>query len=299
MSKISFTKMHGAGNDYIYVNTMLFDIPNPQAAAIAWSDRHKGIGSDGLVLIGASPIPEADFSMRIFNADGSEAMMCGNASRCIGKYLYEKTHPWPLPVMEGDGYQETRIRLQTNSGIKTLYLHIVEGIVESVTVDMGEPILEDDTLFNPNLAKSLSTPLHYKEEQGGGSALFVSMGNPHYVIFTDDVDQVGETGPVLEHHPAFPQRCNIEFAQVIPPSGGQEGGLRTRVWERGSGITQACGTGACATAVAAVLTGRAGRTSQIVMDGGTLTIEWRESDNHVYMTGPAEFVFDGEIELVN
>ena len=299
MSKISFTKMHGAGNDYIYVNTMLFDIPNPQAAAIAWSDRHKGIGSDGLVLIGASPIPEADFSMRIFNADGSEAMMCGNASRCIGKYLYEKTHPWPLPVMEGDGYQETRIRLQTNSGIKTLYLHIVEGIVESVTVDMGEPILEDDTLFNPNLAKSLSTPLHYKEEQGGGSALFVSMGNPHYVIFTDNVDQVGETGPVLEHHPAFPQRCNIEFAQVIPPSGGQEGGLRTRVWERGSGITQACGTGACATAVAAALTGRAGRTSQIVMDGGTLTIEWRESDNHVYMTGPAEFVFDGEIELVN
>lgn len=298
MSKISFTKMHGAGNDYIYVNTMLFDIPNPQAAAIAWSDRHKGIGSDGLVLIGASPIPEADFSMRIFNADGSEAMMCGNASRCIGKYLYEKTHPWPLPVMEGDGYQETRIRLQTNSGIKTLYLHIVEGIVESVTVDMGEPILEDDTLFNPNLAKSLSTPLHYREGQGGGSALFVSMGNPHYVIFTDDVDQVGETGPVLEHHPAFPQRCNIEFAQVIPPSGGQEGGLRTRVWERGSGITQACGTGACATAVAAVLTGRAGRTSQIVMDGGTLTIEWRESDNHVYMTGPAEFVFDGEIELV-
>ena len=299
MSKISFTKMHGAGNDYIYVNTMLFDIPNPQAAAIAWSDRHKGIGSDGLVLIGASPIPEADFSMRIFNADGSEAMMCGNASRCIGKYLYEKTHPWPLPVMEEDGYQETRIRLLTNSGIKTLYLHIVEGIVESVTVDMGEPILEDDTLFNPNLAKSLSTPLHYREGQGGGSALFVSMGNPHYLIFTDDVDQVGETGPVLEHHPAFPQRCNIEFAQVIPPSGGQEGGLRTRVWERGSGITQACGTGACATAVAAALTGRAGRTSQIVMDGGTLTIEWRESDNHVYMTGPAEFVFDGEIELVN
>ena len=299
MSKISFTKMHGAGNDYIYVNTMLFDIPNPQAAAIAWSDRHKGIGSDGLVLIGASPIPEADFSMRIFNADGSEAMMCGNASRCIGKYLYEKTHPWPLPVMEEDGYQETRIRLLTNSGIKTLYLHIVEGIVESVTVDMGEPILEDDTLFNPNLAKSLSTPLHYREGQRGGSALFVSMGNPHYVIFTDDVDQVGETGPVLEHHPAFPQRCNIEFAQVIPPSGGQEGGLRTRVWERGSGITQACGTGACATAVAAALTGRAGRTSQIVMDGGTLTIEWRESDNHVYMTGPAEFVFDGEIELVN
>ena len=283
--------MHGAGNDYIYVNTMLFDIPNPQAAAIAWSDRHKGIGSDGLVLIGASPIPEADFSMRIFNADGSEAMMCGNASRCIGKYLYEKTHPWPLPVMEEDGYQETRIRLLTNSGIKTLYLHIVEGIVESVTVDMGEPILEDDTLFNPNLAKSLSTPLHYREGQGGGSALFVSMGNPHYVIFTDDVDQVGETGPVLEHHPAFPQRCNIEFAHVEA-----DGSIRTRVWERGSGITQACGTGACATAVAATLTGRAKGTSRIVMDGGTLSIEWRKEDHHVYMTGPATFVFDGELE---
>lgn len=311
MSKISFTKMHGAGNDYIYVNTMLFDIPNPQAAAIAWSDRHKGIGSDGLVLIGASPIPEADFSMRIFNADGSEAMMCGNASRCIGKYLYERgLTPNPSPRGEGSSHQGMQIKLLTKSGIKTLFLHIKDDIVESVTVDMGEPILEDDTLFNPNLAKSLSTPLHYRGRlrggelrsgrgQGGGSALFVSMGNPHYVIFTDDVDQVGETGPVLEHHPAFPQRCNIEFAQVIPPSGGQEGGLRTRVWERGSGITQACGTGACATAVAAALTGRAGRTSQIVMDGGTLTIEWRESDNHVYMTGPAEFVFDGEIELVN
>lgn len=290
MSKIPFTKMHGCGNDYIYVNTMQYDIPDPAAASIKWSNRYKGIGSDGLVLIGKSTVPEADYTMRIFNADGSEAMMCGNASRCIGKYLYEMTHPWPLPVKEGNGYKETEIRLLTLSGIKILYLHIVNDIVESVTVDMGEPIFEDENLFNPNIAKSLSTPLHHRE--GQGESLFVSMGNPHYVIFTDNVDQVGETGRVLEHHPAFPQRCNIEFARIEA-----DGSIRTRVWERGSGITQACGTGACATTVAAVLTGRAGRTSQIVMDGGTLTIEWRESDNHVYMTGPAEFVFDGEIAL--
>ena len=284
--KIRFTKMHGAGNDYIYVNAMEYPIADPVSAAIAWSDRHKGIGSDGLVLIDKSPVPEADYSMRIFNADGSEAMMCGNASRCIGKYLYETTHPWPLPVMEGNGYQETQIRLLTLSGVKTLHLHIVEGIVESVTVDMGEPVLEDDSQF-----------IASRDIKRG---VFVSMGNPHYVVFTDNVDQVGETGSVLEHHPAFPQRCNIEFASLTPnPSPSGEGSIiRTRVWERGSGITQACGTGACATAVAAALTGRAGRTSQIVMDGGTLTIEWRESDNHVYMTGPAEFVFDGEIKEV-
>ena len=292
MVRIPFTKMHGCGNDYIYVDVMHHPIADPVAAAIAWSDRHKGIGSDGLVLIDRSHLPEADYSMRIFNADGSEAMMCGNASRCIGKYLYEKTHPWPLPVMEGNGYQETKIRLLTLSGIKTLYLHIVEGIVETVTVDMGEPVFEDEKLFNPQIGKSLSTPLTYREGQGGGSALFVSMGNPHYVIFTDDVDQVGESGRVLENHPAFPQRCNIEFARIEA-----DGSIRTRVWERGSGITQACGTGACATAVAAALTGKAGRQSEIAMDGGTLSIEWRESDNHVYMTGPATFVFDGEIEI--
>ena len=290
--KITFTKMHGCGNDYIYINTMEQSVPDPQEAAIRWSDRHKGIGSDGLVLIGVSPVPEADFSMRIFNADGSEAMMCGNASRCIGKYLYERrTNPWPIPVKEGNGYQETEIRLLTLSGIKILHLHIVNDIVEYVTVDMGEPVFEDEILFNPTLARSLSASLHYREGQGGGSALFVSMGNPHYVIFTDNVDQVGETGRMLEYHPAFPHRCNIEFARIE-----NDGTLRTRVWERGSGITQACGTGACATAVAAALTGKAGRKSQIVMDGGTLSIEWRESDNHVYMTGPAEFVFDGEID---
>ena len=143
---------------------------------------------------------------------------------------------------------------------------------------MLEPVFEDDRLYLP--------------DRGSSMGVFVSMGNPHYVVFTDNVDQVGETGPILEHHPAFPQRCNIEFARI-----DADGSIRTRVWERGSGITQACGTGACATAVAAALTGKVGRTSHIVMDGGTLSIEWRESDHHVYMTGPAEFVFDGEMEI--
>ena len=279
--KIPFTKMHGAGNDYIYVNTLLYNVPDPEKAAIVWSDRHKGIGSDGLVLIGKSPIPEADFSMRIFNADGSEAMMCGNASRCIGKYVYERVLT-----------TQTQIRLLTKSGIKTLSLHVSNGVVESVTVDMGKPVLVDENLFNPQIAKSPSTPLALWRGVGGEAALFVSMGNPHFVIFTDDIDQVGEMGSKLENHAAFPQRCNIEFARIEA-----DGTIRTRVWERGSGITQACGTGACATAVSACITGRAGRHSSIVMDGGTLDIEWREADNHVYMTGPATFVFDGEIEL--
>jgi len=313
MARIHFTKMHGCGNDYIYVNAMLHSIPNPSEAAIAWSDRHKGIGSDGLVLIDKSPVPEADFSMRIFNADGSEAMMCGNASRCIGKYLYEKgLIPSHAPNNGDCGDNGMQIRLHTLSGIKILFLHIINNKVESVTVDMGEPVFEDNHLFNPSIAKTLSTPLAQKvttplsHERGAGgeASLFVSMGNPHYVIFTDDIDQVGEKGRVLEYHPAFPQRCNIEFAA---PSGAVGGAFRVRVWERGSGITQACGTGACATAVAAALTGRAGRRSDIVMDGGTLSIEWCENDrsadghsfqkNHVYMTGPAAFVFEGEIEL--
>ena len=276
MSKIYFTKMHGCGNDYIYVNAMEHPIADPIAAAIAWSDRHKGIGSDGLVLIDRSPVPEADFSMRIFNADGSEAMMCGNASRCIGKYLSERGLT-----------TKTEIRLLTLSGVKTLLLHIADGIVESVTVDMGEPILENPAQFVPTRGLTQGT--------------FVSMGNPHYVIFTDNVDQVAETGRVLEHHPAFPQRCNIEFARIDTVVSGSPADttpqIRTRVWERGSGITQACGTGACATAVAACLTGRAGRESDIIMDGGTLHIEWRETDNHILKTGPAAFVFDGEIYI--
>ena len=295
---IHFTKMHGAGNDYIYVDATLYNISDPSAAAIAWSDRHKGIGSDGLVLIGRSEMPEADYTMRIFNADGSEALMCGNAARCIGKYLYEKTLPWPLPMREGNGYQETSIRLLTLSGIKTLILQIVDDKVENVTVDMGEPVFEDEALFNPNIAQEQIAPsligragVGPEGLLGDRSACFVSMGNPHYVIFVDDINSidVAKEGRLLEFHEAFPQRCNIEFAQLTAP-----GVIRTRVWERGSGITMACGTGACATAVAAAQTGRCGRKSSIVMDGGQLDVEWR-SDNHVLLSGPAEFVFEGEI----
>ena len=267
---IHFIKMHGVGNDYIFVDTSLYPIEHPEAVAIAWSRYHFGIGSDGLVLIGKSPTPDADFTMRIFNADGSEGLMCGNASRCIGKYAYER------------GMTDKRqIRLKTASGIKILDLTVNDdGIVERVTVDMLTPVLEDERLF---LTDGEALPV----------GVFVSMGNPHYVIFVDDINAVDVKceGPRLEHHPRFPNRCNIEFAQV------REDGIRVRVWERGSGITMACGTGACATAVAAAVTGRGGRQSPIIMDGGTLDIDWREADGHVYLSGPATIAFEGTAEL--
>ena len=280
---VHFTKMQGAGNDYIYVNTLLYNIPDPGKASIKWSARHTGVGSDGLVLIGKpADKTKADFSMRIFNADGSEAMMCGNASRCIGKYLYEK------------GIADTdTIRLETLSGVKVLKLHLEtqqhgRAKVKSVTVDMLEPLLSCGRQFDETAGECLTA------DARSFKGTFVSMGNPHYVIFTDDISSldIARYGSILERHPAFPQRCNIEFAEVMA-----DGGIRTRVWERGSGVTMACGTGACATAVAAATTGRAGRKSKIVMDGGTLEIEWSETDNHVYMTGPAAFVFEGDVEL--
>ena len=288
---IHFTKMQGAGNDYIYVDTSLYPIANPQKAAIEWSDRHKGIGADGLVLIGRSETAEADYTMRIFNADGSEARMCGNAARCIGKYIYTKTHPYP-PCLGRGNYQETEIRLLTLSGVKTLILKIVDGEVEKVTVDMGEPVFEDEKLFNPDMAKELIAP-SLIGRAGVGPGCFLSMGNPHYVIFVDDINaiDVAKEGERLEYHEAFPERCNIEFAQVTAPNI-----IRTRVWERGSGITMACGTGACATAVAAARTGRCGRECSILMDGGQLDIEW-QANNHVMLSGPSEFVFEGEIIL--
>ena len=280
---VKFTKMHGAGNDYIYVNTLLYNIADPAKAAIAWSAPHTGIGSDGLVLIGESKLPEADYSMRIFNADGSEAMMCGNASRCIGKYLFEKGIT-----------DKTEIRLLTLSGIKILRLHLDESgkKVKSVTVDMLEPVLANRKQLASEDGSMTDGLVDVLDREFRGT--FVSMGNPHFVIFVDDISgvDVEKYGKALEYDPLFPERCNIEFAQVL--DGGK---IRTRVWERGSGITMACGTGACATAVAAAKTGRATRTSDIVMDGGTLHIEWSEADNHVYMTGPAAFAFVGEVEI--
>ena len=268
---VRFVKMHGAGNDYIFVDTSLYPIENPEAAAIAWSRYHFGIGSDGLVLIAKSETPDADFTMRIFNADGSEGLMCGNACRCIGKYVYERGMT-----------DRRRISLKTASGIKMLDLTVDDesGTVTSVTVDMLAPALEDESLF---LTDGEALP----------DGVFVSMGNPHYVIFVDDIDKVDvqSEGPKLERHSRFPERCNIEFAQV------GEDGIRMRVWERGSGTTMACGTGACATAVAAAITGRCGRHSRIIMDGGTLEIDWREDDGHVYLSGPAAIAFEGTIQL--
>lgn len=273
--------MHGAGNDYIYVNTLLYNISRPEECSIAWSPRHTGIGSDGLVLIGRPESAEADFSMRIFNADGSEAMMCGNASRCIGKYLYERGLT-----------QKTAIRLETLSGVKILNLHVEDGEVKSVTVDMLEPHFENAEQYTLSDEGDAERELTADGRTFKGT--FVSMGNPHFVTFVKDIStiDIARYGRLLERDEAFPQRCNIEFAEVL-----EDGTVRTRVWERGSGITMACGTGACATAVAAARTGRRPRKSVIRMDGGDLKIEWSADDNHVYMTGPAAFVFDGEIEL--
>ncbi len=274
---VHFSKMHGAGNDYIYVNTLLYNVPNPEAASIAWSKPHTGIGSDGLVLIGDPTTTAADYRMRIFNADGSEAMMCGNASRCIGKYLYEKGLT-----------DKTEIRLETLSGIKVLKLHLKGDKVETVTVDMLEPRFEVTEQFTGKEPTSL--PL---KELGLTHPTFVCMGNPHYVLFVKHIQDINikKLGSVLEVDSAFPERCNIEFAEIL-----KDGKIRTRVWERGSGITMACGTGACATAVAAAKNNLATRHSKIIMDGGELDIEW-QADNHVYMTGPAAFVFEGEIAL--
>lgn len=266
---IRFTKMHGAGNDYIYVNTLLYPIENPEDLAVVWSRYHTGIGSDGLVLIGASEV--ADFSMRIFNADGSEAKMCGNASRCIGKYLYEEGLT-----------SKTEVTLETLSGIKILRLHLTkDNHVDAVTVDMDAPVVAGKVQLG--------------DGYGFTEGISVSMGNPHLVIFVEKISEVdiNSLGPALENHPLFPDRVNVEFAQIL-----SNGDIRMRVWERGSGITMACGTGACATAVAAAYTGKCGRESSVIMDGGVLKIKWNEADGHVYMTGPATKVFDGEINIL-
>lgn len=276
-NRIHFTKMDGAGNDYIYVDTTRYPISDPQTASVKWSNRHTGIGSDGLVLIGKpSILSGADFSMRIFNADGSEAKMCGNASRCIGKYLYERHLT-----------DSSEIKLETLSGVKTLSLTLSPDrlTVTGVTVDMLQPAFHQASQYDEQVG--------FDALREYGHPLFVSMGNPHCVVFVDDIAaiDVARVGAMGEHLPAFPERCNIEFAQL---TGTDE--LRTRVWERGSGITMACGTGACATAVAAAHVGLTSRESDVVMDGGRLHVRWDE-DDHVMLSGPAEFVFDGEITL--
>ena len=278
MEALKFTKMHGIGNDYVYIDCTASCPDNLEDLARRMSDRHTGIGGDGLVLILPSEI--ADFKMRIFNADGSEARMCGNASRCIGKYVYDRG----LTDREN-------ITLETLSGVKYLSLALGnDGKVESVTVDMGEPEFIPELI--PVLAdRNLAIPA----EADGGEMMeinAVSTGNPHGVVFVDDLDAFGDrvltAGPALENHPMWPDRANIEFTQVISPSE-----IKMRVWERGSGETMAWGPGACATAVAAAVTGRAGREVTVHLRGGDLKIRWDEASNRVFMTGPATIVFDG------
>ena len=291
---MKFTKMHGAGNDYIYINCLDGTFGGDDGSVLSdsrllgklserLSDRHFGIGADGIILI--LPSSTADFRMRMFNADGSEGRMCGNATRCIGKYVYD------------NGYTaKTEITLETASGVKCLELTAgSDGKIESVAVDMGEPILVPAEI---PVAGEGSAPMEAVSiNTSRGNVIFtpVSMGNPHGVVFVDEVtdDLVLGLGPEMEVHPVWPDRANIEFARILGNSD-----IEMRVWERGSGETLACGTGACATAVAAILTGRiSSREVTIHLTGGNLMIKWDSDTNHVFMSGPATTVFDGETNL--
>ena len=276
---ITFTKMQGLGNDYIYVNVLQCPIDDPAAFSRRWSDRRTGIGSDGLILIGGSDV--ADFSMRIFNADGSEARMCGNGARCVGRYLHDKGLT-----------DKTVITLETLSGIKTLTLHPDDsGAVRTVSVGMGPGIPMQVLLPGGEKGTFISGRVLAAGQAFTGTA--IDMGNPHLVLFVEDAlaAPVAEAGAVLERLPMFPDRANIEFAQIL-----DEHHIRMRVWERGSGITAACGTGACATAVAAALAGYTRpEDCTVLMDGGALSVSWDPETKLVTMTGPAESVFEGTI----
>lgn len=271
-----FTKMQGIGNDYIYVNCFEETVREPERLAVEMSRAHYGVGADGLVLIGPSDV--ADFSMRIFNSDGSESEMCGNACRCIGKYVYERGLT-----------DKTNVTLMTQAGLKELELRVRAGCVETVRVDMGGPELDPRRI---PVRLPGEVVLNYPLTVGGFNWRIhcVSMGNPHCVVFVDEPDtlELPLLGPLLEHEAVFPNRTNVEFAKVV-----RRDHIRMRVWERGAGETLACGTGACATLVAAVLTGRADRKATLELTGGRLEVEWSPEDNHVYQTGPAAFVFDG------
>jgi diaminopimelate epimerase len=277
-----FTKMHGIGNDYVYVNGFDQPVADPAATAIAVSDRHFGIGSDGLILILPSKI--ADVRMRMFNADGSESEMCGNGIRCVAKYAFDHGLT-----------QNNPMRVETGRGVLNLALETQAGKVQRVTVDMGEPILSLPDI--PVDATKISATAHAHthrlrlDNHPSFEATFVSMGNPHAVLFVDDVKSIDleRVGPAIERHAAFPRRINVHFVQVI-----DRVDVIMRTWERGSGITLACGTGACAVGVAGVLTGKTNRKLLAHLPGGDLTLDWREEDNHVLMTGAATEVFSGD-----
>lgn len=280
MIHMKFTKMHGCGNDYIYVNCLQEKVKNPQKTAQFVSDRHFGIGSDGLILIEASE--RADFRMRMYNTDGSEGAMCGNGIRCVAKYVYD----YHLT-------DQTEIRIETNAGIKYLSLKVKDDKVISVQVDMGMPILlagEIPVVSQTDRVIDQKIEVLGKEYE----MTCVSMGNPHAVVFVEDVAglKLETIGPHFEHHERFPDRVNTEFAELIDREN-----VRMRVWERGSGETLACGTGACACVVAGVLTGRTAERIQVHLRGGVLTAFYDRERNTVFMEGPATVVFDGEIAL--
>lgn len=277
---MKFTKMQGLGNDYIYVNCFSEKVENPSEVAKFVSDRHFGIGSDGLVLI--MPSDSSDFRMRMFNSDGSEAEMCGNAIRCVGKYVYDN-----------DLTQKSVINVETLAGIKILDMTIKDNKVELVRVDMGEPVLEPSKIpVNSDKDLFISQPVVIDGKEF--KVTCVSMGNPHAVSYVDDVEKfpLEVIGPKMENNSLYPKRINAEFVQVI-----DRNTLKMRVWERGAGETLACGTGACAVLVSSVLNNISERKVTVKLLGGDLFIEWNEEDNHVYMTGPATKVFDGEIKI--
>lgn len=275
---MKFTKMQGIGNDYVYVNCLEEKVDHPEELAKLVSDRHFGIGSDGLILIKPSEV--ADFEMAMYNADGSRGEMCGNGIRCVAKYVYDRGLT-----------DKTHISIETLAGIKYLELTVEKGQVSQVRVDMGEPeLLAEKIPVISQQEKVIDVPITAGEKDYRMTC--VSMGNPHCVVFMEDVEhlEIEKIGPLFENHELFPKRINTEFVKVIDRKT-----LQMRVWERGSGETLACGTGACATAVAAMLNGFCEDEVQIHLLGGDLTIEWNKESNHVFMTGPAEIVFDGEI----
>lgn len=277
---MKFTKMQGIGNDYVYVNCFEETLKHPSEIAKFVSDRHFGIGSDGLILICPSEV--ADCKMVMYNADGTQSQMCGNGVRCVGKFVRDRG------LTDKDV-----VTVETLAGIKVLNLHRKGNGVDTVTVDMGEPVLDCPRIpVNSTKAQFIEESVEVLGHTYGVTA--VSMGNPHGVVFVEDTAslELPTLGSIFEHHPIFPERANTEFIQVINPTT-----LKMRVWERGAGETLACGTGACAALVAAVLTGRAERTATLQLLGGDLTITWDEETNHVFMTGPAAFVFDGEIDV--
>lgn len=277
---MKFTKMHGCGNDYVYVNCFAEIVENPSDVALKVSDRHFGIGSDGLILI--KPSDKADFFMEMYNSDGSQAEMCGNGIRCVAKYVYD----YGLT-------DKKEISVDTLAGIKYLKLETEKGKVKNVIVDMGTPLLkptEVPVLFDGESCIDKPVSVAGKEYR----ISCVSMGNPHAVVYMDDIESLDiETiGPLFENHEKFPKRTNTEFIQLVNRSH-----IKMRVWERGAGETLACGTGACASVVASVLNGYTENRVEVELLGGTLVVEYDRENDKVYMTGPATVVFDGEIDL--